>query len=266
MGKVYIVPTPIGNIDDLSKRAIDILSKVESIYAEDTRHSKHFLDTYSIKNKLLSLHKFNESEREEKILSDLVLGDIAIISDAGTPTISDPGQFIIKKLIEHDIEIVALPGATAITTALSSSGLIYKTFMFSGFAEKTKKKLEKQIISAGESDVLVLYEVSTRINKTLQNLFEIIGNAEVVISKELTKKFEEITRGNISDVSNKTYKGEIVLLINLKTANLVQEIDKMIFDLKEEGMTDKSIATFLSKHTNKTKNDIYNKLKNKPIF
>jgi len=190
-GKVYIVATPIGNLGDISLRAIEILKSVTVVFCEDTRTSGILMKKYNIKTKLSSLHKFNELAREENFRKLLSQGnDVAIISDAGTPLISDPGQFIISK-IKADFEIISVPGATAIISALTSSGLVFDSFAFFGFIPKEKNKIKKIIKENLMIDLLIFYESPKRIRNTLEKIMELYGDIKITIAREITKTYEE---------------------------------------------------------------------------
>lgn len=266
MNNFFIVPTPIGNLDDISIRAKEILNSVSVIFCEDIKHTRIMLNRLNIKTKLFSLNKFNEIKQEEKIFHFLKKGDVALVSDAGTPTISDPGQFLVKKLREKKIRIIPLPGPTAITTALSASGYIFNSFTFIGFLSKIEKEIVKEIKKYLSSDIIVAFETPKRIQKTLEILKKYFGDIEICIARELTKIHEEIKFEKISELSKIKSKGEFVVLINthnIKKEKTEKNLLFLIKILKTEKITNKSIVEILSKVTNYKKNEIYNLLKEK---
>ncbi len=261
MNKLYVVPTPIGNLSDFTLRSIEVLKSVKYLLCEDTKVTGKIKQHLSLDVKLISLHKFNEASRVDEVKQLLEKSDVALVSDAGTPTISDPGQLLIKELKLSGIEIIPLAGSNAITTALSGSGLEFSSFTFVGFFEKERNKIINKINEHINSDVIVSYESPNRIIKTLNYILEEFGDIKVVIARELTKMYEEIINDNISNLINREYKGEIVLLI--PTNEIVKESDLTIHvnKLKELGLTDKSIIDYLTSTTEFKKNDIYEYLK-----
>jgi 16S rRNA (cytidine1402-2'-O)-methyltransferase len=215
MGKLFIVATPIGNLADITLRAIETLKKVDLIACEDTRHSKILLDKYDIQTPTVSYHQHSRLTKIDYLISQLKLGkDIALITDAGTPGISDPGQKLIKGVMKHKIETVAIPGPSAIIAALSICGFNLHQFLYLGFLPK--KKGRKTLLESlkKEKRAIVFYESPYRIVKTLNELKENLGDRKVVVVRELTKKFEETYRGKLSEVIKKVNpKGEFVVII-----------------------------------------------------
>ena len=217
--KLIIISTPIGNLADMTFRAIEVLKNVALIGAEDTRTSAKLLSHYQIKTPMISYHKFNERSRVEKILDKLKNGeDVAIISDAGTPGISDPASIIIKAAIENNIKVETLPGATAFIPALVSSGLGSERFYFAGFLPQKKSEKEnllKELINF--KDTLIFYEAPHRLHKFLSNLKEAFGNRKIVIARELSKLYETLYRTTIDEVLENpemiTLKGEFVIIV-----------------------------------------------------
>lgn len=196
-GKLFVVATPIGNLQDFTFRAVETLNSVHCIFAEDTRTSKKLINHYDIDTKLYSYHD-HSSEKEIARLLDILKDqkDVALISDAGTPTISDPGYSLIRECISEGIDIVPIPGASALTAAISASGLPSDAFTFIGFLP-TKKGRQKKISSLEKLDTtLVLFESPHRLLKTLNQLKEVLGERPIVVARELTKLYEEIIRGN----------------------------------------------------------------------
>ena len=217
-GKLFVVATPIGNLQDISFRAVETLKKVHCIFAEDTRTSKKLINHYDIDTKLYSYHD-HSSEKEIARLLDILKDqkDVALISDAGTPTISDPGYSLIRQCINEGIDVIPIPGASALTAAISASGLPSDAFTFIGFLP-TKKGRKKKISSLENLDMtIVLFESPHRLIKTLNQLKEALGERPIVVARELTKLYEEIIRGNFSSTieffETKKIKGEIVIMI-----------------------------------------------------
>lgn len=218
-GALYIVPTPIGNLEDITLRALNVLKGVDVIAAEDTRTTKFLLDHYGIQKPLLSFFSHNEQIRVPQIIQRLSNGEaVALVSDAGTPGISDPAHSIITAAIANSIRIIPLPGATAFVPALVASGLPTHEFVFAGFLPHKKGRKTKMERLREEERTIILYESVHRIEKTLQELLECFGDRKVVVGRELSKKFEEIVRGTLSSVlHNYTFrKGEFVLVIEGK--------------------------------------------------
>ena len=221
-GTLYIVSTPIGNLEDITLRAVRILKEVDLIAAEDTRHTGLLLRHFGIQKPLTSYFEGNELKKKEWILSRLNQGDrIALVSDAGTPGISDPGFRLIQVAIENLIPIVPIPGPSAVITALSVSGLPTDAFLFKGFLphkSKKRKDLLKQLEETKET--LIFYESPHRLNETLKDILDILGDREIVLTRELTKIYEEILRGKVSEIQHqlaeKKIKGEITLVISGK--------------------------------------------------
>jgi len=221
LGTLYVVPTPIGNLEDITLRAIRILREVSFIACEDTRQSIKLLNHFGIEKKLVSFHSHNQTSRVKQILSELKSGgSVALVSDSGTPAISDPGYLLIKEASEEKINVVALPGACAAICALSSSGLPTDGFVFLGFLKLKAGKAKKELLAASSlGHTVVFYESPHRIIKTLAMCAEIFpAESKIVLARELTKKFEEIIRSNLADVS-KSYqsvepRGEYTVLIN----------------------------------------------------
>lgn len=217
--KLYIVSTPIGNLKDITLRALEILNQVDFIICEDTRTSSHLLNHYQIKKELISLNAFNESNKISSIINRILTNQsAALISDAGTPTISDPGVRLISSCIEKDIEVVSIPGATALIAALSISGLPTDSFVFEGFIPQKKGRQSKLKELASDPRTIILYESMYRIEKLLTELAEYLPDRFIVVCREITKKFEEIWRGFpneiLKDLNQKTIKGEFVVIIS----------------------------------------------------
>lgn len=214
---LYIVPTPIGNMEDITIRALNILKEIDIIFAEDTRVTKQLLSYFDIKKPIISSHLYNENNNCEKEISLLKEGkNIAVVSDRGTPVISDPGYILVKKAIENNYNVICLPGPTALIPALVMSGLSDKQFTFYGFLNSKESQRKKELEQLKQHKyTIIFYEAPHRINKTLNNIKAIFGNRRGVIAREISKKYEEIIRGDINYLieESKEIKGEIVLII-----------------------------------------------------
>lgn len=216
---LYVVPTPIGNLDDITLRAIKVLSQVDSIVAEDTRTSSVLLKHLEISKPMSSFHKFNEHQTVERLVEKMKGGEnIALISDAGTPAISDPGYLLVHHAIEHGVEVECLPGATAFVPALVASGLPCDRFTFEGFLPLKKGRQSKLQELSQENKTIILYESPHRIAKTISQLKETFGDdRKACISREISKKFEEHIRGTLAELelrcNQSPLKGEIVITI-----------------------------------------------------
>jgi 16S rRNA (cytidine1402-2'-O)-methyltransferase len=221
-GMLYIVSTPIGNREDITLRALRILKEVDLIAAEDTRHTSLLLRHFGIHTPLTSYFEGNEFKKKEFILSKLKQGHrIALVSDAGTPGISDPGFRLIRLAIENEIPIVPIPGPSAVITALSVSGLPTDSFLFKGFLPHKMKKRRDMLKELEDvRETVIFYESPHRILETLKDIYEILGDREIVLTRELTKIYEEVLRGKVTEIQNqiggKKLKGEITLLVSGK--------------------------------------------------
>lgn len=219
MAKLFIVPTPIGNLKDITYRAVQILEEVDTILAEDTRNSAKLLSHYCISTPMKSYHMYNEHKTIKKWVDYILLGkDIALISDAGTPAISDPGFLLVRECVKHNIDVECLPGATAFIPALVTSALSCERFVFEGFLPHKKGRQTRLNTLLQEKKTMVFYESPYRIVKTLEQFAETFGNhRQVAVSRELTKKFQETIRGSIKEVlvhfSEKAPKGEFVIIL-----------------------------------------------------
>jgi 16S rRNA (cytidine1402-2'-O)-methyltransferase len=218
-GKLYFVPTPVGNLEDMTFRAIRILQEVDVVYAEDTRTSMKLFNHFSIENRLMSFHMHNEHKILDSIIERLKNGDqIALISDAGTPAISDPGFLLSRACVEEGIDTECLPGATAFVPALVKSGFPCEKFVFEGFLPPKKGRKTRLESYESEQRTIVLYESPHKIKKTVDQIIEYIGpDRQLAICREISKKFEECIRGSAQELAKileeRTLKGEIVLLI-----------------------------------------------------
>jgi len=228
LGTLYIVSTPIGNLADITYRAVEILKTVDIIAAEDTRRSRILLSNYDIKTKMISYYEHNKYQKIQKITENLLSGhNVAIITDAGTPAISDPAYKLVRQAIKVGCNIESIPGPSAVLASLVSSGLPTDRFIFEGFLppKKGRKKRLENLIN--ESGTIIIYENTLRLNRTIKQILEIIGDRPAVICRELTKIHEEKIRGTLSSLlellSSKKLKGECVLLIGKDDKNVYFE-------------------------------------------
>jgi 16S rRNA (cytidine1402-2'-O)-methyltransferase len=215
---LYVVSTPIGNLEDITLRALRILRECNLVCAEDTRNTQRLLSRYEIKNRIISNHAYNEEKRAAQILEYLRQGQsVALVSDAGTPAISDPGQRLIAECARYKIPIVPIPGPSSVLAALAASGLPTNRFVFEGFLPRKKGRQKKLQMLSEEKGTIILFESAVRLEKTIEDVVKIMGNRYIIISRELTKKFEEFIRGFaqdiLSQIDSRKIKGEIVLLI-----------------------------------------------------
>ena len=270
---LYLVSTPIGNLKDITFRAIEILKKSDFILCEDTRVSKKLLNKYEIKSKLISNHKFNEKKNTEKIIDHLKSGKtISLISDAGTPSISDPGAILVNECVKQDIRIFSIPGPSAVASAVSISGFSEKFFFYGFFPEK-KQTLENELQKLSELNSSLVFFVSPRkINKIIPVLKKNFNGRKIVFCKEITKFYEEYIRKDIDDLKLfiKEPKGEFTVIISEKiidknTSQELSESDKGIIRMLINKISLKEITSIVSQDKNISKKKIYNyclKLKN----
>ncbi len=231
-GTLYIVATPIGNLEDMTLRAIRVLKEADLIAAEDTRHTRHLLDRYQIDTQLTSYHDHNKEEKAPVLVARLLEGkSVALVSDAGTPGISDPGYFLISLAIDQKIPVVPIPGATAAIAALSISGMPTDRFIFEGFLPaKHKARLKRLQDLAQEERTLIFYEAPHKIINTIEDLLSVLGDRHAVITRELTKIHEEAIRGTLSELLKRlnegSIKGEFTVIVHGASAEpLKQDID-----------------------------------------
>ena len=261
---LYIVPTPIGNMEDITIRALNILKTVDVIFAEDTRTTNQLLKHFDIKQKLISSHLYNEDKNEDKELEYLKQGkNIAIVSDRGTPVISDPGFILVNNAIKNGYNVVCLPGATALIPALVMSGLSGGPFTFYGFlnSKETKRKKELEALK-NITHPIAFYEAPHRLLKTLKNIKEIFGNRQVAIVREISKKYEEVIRDNIENILQEieNIKGEIVIIVegnkqqkNFDNLSVKEHVDLYI----EDGLNSKEAIKKVAKERGIPKSEIY---------
>lgn len=262
---LYLVPTPIGNLGDMTYRSIEVLKNSEVIFSEDTRETKKLLDYYGINKKLISHHKFNEDIAYKKVLSYLEEGKtVSIVSDRGTPSISDPGYESTYQIIKKGYNVVCLPGATACIPALAMSGLNPNKFLFYGFLNSKKSTKKKELEDLKNLRyTIILYESPFRVIETLELIKEVMGDRNISISREISKKHEEVYRGTVSEVLTEVNpKGEFVIVIeeNKEEKNYDQvDIISHIKELVRSGLTEKEAIKEVSKLHKLPKQEVYKK-------
>ena len=267
-GKLYLVATPIGNLEDITLRAIKILKSVDVIAAEDTRHSLKLLNHLEINKPLVSYHRHNENTKTELLINRLKDGeDMAIITDAGTPGISDPGEEVVKEAINNNIEVIPIPGACALINALIASGLNTKEFAFYGFLPLNKKNRKNVIDNIKkENRTIILYEAPHKLIKTLEDIKKELGNINCVIAKELTKIHETFIRGSIEKVLEEIDepKGEYIILLDMSRNKVIEEeaienksVEEQYQIYEKQGMSKKEIIKQIAKNKKVNKNEIY---------
>lgn len=257
---IYFCATPIGNIEDISLRAIETLKSVDIIACEDTRVSLKLLNKYDIKKKLISYHKFNEAQVSEEIIKLARENDIAIISDAGMPVISDPGEVLIKKLIEEEIEFTVVPGANAGLSALLLSGLDSEHFLFYGFLEQKASARKKELESLKDFPfTLIFYESPHRVKSMLEDLLDIFGDRQISVSREITKLFEETKRGKVGEIlaSEIKEKGEFVIVVDKAEEKEEVNIQEILRDRINSGIKKSQAVKEVAKEYNISKNELY---------
>ena len=275
-GILYICGTPIGNLEDITLRALKVLKKVKLIAAEDTRHTKKLLNHYQINTKITSYYEYNKFKKAPHLVEILKnCQDIALVSDAGMPGISDPGYVLVNLALKNNIKIIPVPGVSALITALVVSGLPTDKFVFEGFLPRKIKERKRYFKSIeNEERTLIFYETPHRLKRTLKDMLEIWGDRKIVIARELTKKFEEMIRGNLSqvmtEINTKEIKGEITLVVqggikkkeNDTTDFLKDEciMEGYLRKLKNQGYSNRDIIKIAQEKLNIPKNLIYKKL------
>ena len=270
---LYIVSTPIGNLSDITLRAIDILEKSDYILCEDTRISKNLLDRYDIKSKLISNHKFNEKKNLSKII-DILKSDciVSLISDAGTPSVSDPGAILINECLINNINVFPIPGASAVSSAVSISGFSEKYFFY-GFLPEKSSKLKDDFEKLSNLDSCIVFFISPRkFNKSVKNIKLYFSGRKILICREMTKFYEEYIRCDIDKLEpfKSDPKGELTIVISEKEKNqklsiILKESDKKIIQKLIKKLSIKDITDLISQNTNVSKKEIYNyclKIKN----
>ena len=269
-GELYLVATPIGNLEDITLRAINTLKKVDIIACEDTRHTLKLLNHLEIKKPLISYHRHNEEVKTDELINKLKQGEnIALVSDAGTPVISDPGQQVVKEALKEGIKVIPIPGACALINALIASGQEAKEFEFLGFLP-LDKKLRKQKLEeiSEENKTIIFYEAPHKLRKTLQDLKEYIGKRQVVLAHELTKIHESFYKGTVLELLEvvENPKGEFVVIIEGNKKEQIEEITQVLNNMtveehyshyEKQGFDKKEIIKKVAKDRGVNKNEIY---------
>ncbi len=268
-GKLFLVATPIGNLEDITLRAINVLKDVDLIAAEDTRHTLKLLNHLNLANPLISYHRHNEDIKTDKLMDKLLEGkNIALVSDAGTPGICDPGEAIVKTCVEKGIDVIPIPGACAMINALVASGIDTKEFTFLGFLPLNKKLRKEKLHKIQTSqETIILYEAPHKLMSTLNDLEMVLGDRRVVLARELTKIYEQFIRGTIEEVIKKAQnlKGEMVLIIQgNKKIDIKQEFEDMSLEdhyqlYESQGLEKKEIIKRIAKDRKLARNEVYQK-------
>lgn len=275
-GKLYLVATPIGNLEDITIRALNVLKNVDLIAAEDTRHTLGLLNHFEINKPLISYYKETEKKKSPILIEKLLNGtNIALVSDAGTPGISDPGEEIVKEAIKNNIDIIPIPGACAFVNALISSGMNTREISFIGFLSANKKERKDKLEEIKyETRTLIFYEAPHKLKTTLESMLEVLGDRKVVLARELTKIHEEFIRGNLSTIVEQfvDIRGEFVIILE---GNSISKQEKEILDLnslsmdehykfyENQGLDKKEIIKKIAKDRNINKNEVYQHFINK---
>lgn len=267
-GNLYLVATPIGNLSDITLRAIQVLKDVDIIAAEDTRHTLKLLNYLEIKKPLISYYKEKEEIKSEVLIKKLLEGkNIALVSDAGTPAISDPGEKIVKQCIENNIKIIPIPGACAFVNALISSGFSTKEFIFIGFLSVNQKEKKNKLSELkNENKTIIFYEAPHKLRGTLECILEIFGNRNIVLAREITKIHEEFIRGKISEIidSLNEIKGEFVIVV--EGSGIINQENNLLCNMtleehykyyEQKNMEKKDIIKQIAKDRKTNKNEIY---------
>lgn len=275
-GKLYICATPIGNLGDITPRVIEVLKAVDIIAAEDTRNSIKLLNHFEIKTPMTSYHEYNRFDKADELVAEMQKGkDIAIITDAGTPCISDPGEVLVQKCVENDIEVTSLPGPSAVITALTLSGFSVRRFVFEGFLPPVQKKKERREVLdrlRNETGSIVIYEAPHHLKDTLTELSEVLGgDRRIALCREMTKKHEEVLRLTIAEAIKTEPRGEYVLviegrdrdeLIKEKTESfLSMSVKEHVQSYIDKGLSEKDAMKAAAADRGISKRDIYNELK-----
>ncbi len=266
-GKLYLIPTPIGNLDDITLRAIKTLEMVDIVYAEDTRETLNLLKYLKINKKVESCHKYTEMKHKDKIIQILKSGkNIGYVTDRGTPLISDPGNVIVDESIKENITVIALPGPNALLPALNMSGLSNERFLFYGFLNSKPSLAKKELIDLKDiKQTIIFYESPHRITATLSQILEVFGNRNVALVREISKLHEEVIRDNIENILkiSDTFKGELVIIVEGKTQektleiNYTEEINKLL----TQGYSKRDAIREIADKYNISKNKLYNEFK-----
>ena len=266
-GKLYLIPTPIGNLDDITLRAIKTLEMVDIVYAEDTRETLNLLKYLKINKKVESCHKYTEMKHKDKIVQILKSGkNIGYVTDRGTPLISDPGNVIVDESIKQNITVIALPGPNALLPAINMTGLSNERFLFYGFLNSKQSLAKKELIDLKDiKQTIIFYESPHRITDTLSQILDVFGNRNIAIVREISKIHEEVIRDNIENILkiSDTLKGEMVIIVegNKKEetleVNYTEEIDKLL----TQGYSKRDAIREIADKYNVSKNKLYNEFK-----
>lgn len=268
-GKLYLIPTPIGNLSDITYRAIETFKMVDIVYAEDTRETYNLLKYYNIDKRVESCHKYSEMKHKDKIISILKSGkNIGYATDRGTPLISDPGNVIVEEAINNGISVIALPGPNALLPAINMSGLSNERFLFYGFLNSKKSIAKKELNELKNiKQTLIFYESPFRINDTLKNMLEVLGNRRASIIREISKLHEEVLRNNLEELiyESKNIKGEMVIVVegNKEVQEDNNNYEKIIDELISKGYTKKDAIKEVVEKYGVNKNKLYNIVKEK---
>lgn len=272
-GKLYLVPTPIGNLKDITLRALEVLRSVDLIAAEDTRVTLKLLNHFEIKKQLFSYHQHNEAVKSDEIIERLREGkNIALVTDAGTPGISDPGSVVVSKCLEFGLKFEVLPGASAVTTAVVYSGLDTRAFIFKGFLPRDNKERKAMIEELkGRTETIIFYEAPHRLRETLEFFKENLGNRKLSLCRELTKLHEEILRMSVEEAveyyKDNSPKGEFVLVVEGKDKELIENEKKALWEdmsieehirkYMNDGLNKKEAVKKVAKDRNLSKSEVY---------
>lgn len=266
---LYLIPTPIGNLEDITMRSLRLLKEVNYILCEDTRTTGNLLKKYGIKNQLVSCYEFNENSVKNRVIADLKNGkNIGLVTDQGTPIISDPGYKVVQEVIANSFNVIALPGATAFVPALITSAISPSPFLFYGFlSAKTSKQKKELEMMKNDTATMIFYEAPHRIRDTLMNMREILGERRISLSREISEIYEEIYRGTISDVLEEldTLKGELVIVVEGNTENQKFNhltIAEHVCLYLDDGMNEKDAIKLVAKERNVLKGLVYQEYHN----
>lgn len=266
-GKLYLIPTPIGNLEDITLRAIKTLEMVDIVYAEDTRETNNLLKYLKITKKVESCHKYTEMKHKNKIIEILKSGkNIGYVTDRGTPLISDPGNIIVEEAISNGIIVISLPGPNALLPAINMSGLSNEKFLFYGFLNSKPSISKKELIELNDiKQTIILYESPHRLTATLKQILAVFGNRKIAIVREISKLYEEIIRDNIENILkiSDNLKGEIVIVIEGNTQEKEDKIDynNEISKLIQSGYSKRDAVREVADKYNMSKNKLYNEFK-----
>lgn len=270
IGRLFLIPTPIGNIEDITIRAISVLKEVDLVYAEDTRVAQSLLNKFNIKKKVLSCHKYSEEKSKKAIYAEIESGkNIAYVSDRGTPLISDPGEVVVKYLIEKSVKIIPLPGPSALLPAVNMSGLDNSRFVFYGFLNSKKSSRQSELKKIAHlSFTIIFYEAPHRLISTLNDIKETLGNRNIAICREISKIYEEVFRGSVEEAI-KYYtnpRGEIVIVVegnrSTEEVNYIEKVEELVEKGYKLSNAIKEIAVIYGI----SKNDLYNRCKEKLLW